>query len=61
MVPSMLKRFFAPQEIPERLLQELPMEMLYRPQAIKANCEDQMMVLPSLIDLQAYYTNSIWR
>jgi pimeloyl-ACP methyl ester carboxylesterase len=55
MVPSMLKRFFAPQEIPERLLRELPMEMLYRPQAIKVNSEDQMMVLPSLIHLQAHY------
>ena len=56
MVPSMLKKFFAPQEMPERYRQEMPVEMLYRPQAIKANAEDQLMVVASLIDLALHYS-----
>lgn len=55
MLPSMLRRFFAPQDIPERLLRELPLEMLYRPKAIRVNAEEQMAVMPSMIDLQRQY------
>lgn len=56
-VRSMLRKFFAPQQIPDRLLEELPIDMLCRPQAMKANSEDQMMTVPSLIDLQMHYEN----
>lgn len=51
----MLKKFFAPQPIPERLLSELPIEMLCPPEALKANSEDQMTTVPSLLDPQMHY------
>jgi pimeloyl-ACP methyl ester carboxylesterase len=55
MVPRMLRKFYAPQSIPAAAQREMPIGMLYRPKAIKANSEDQMAVLPSLIDLAFHY------
>lgn len=55
MLPSMLRKFFAPQRIPDRLQRELPIEMLYRPRAIRVNAEEQMMVVPSMFDLWRHY------
>jgi pimeloyl-ACP methyl ester carboxylesterase len=57
MVPRMLRKFYAPQPVPPYLERVMPLEMLYRPKAIEANSEDQMMVLPSLIDLAFHYKN----
>lgn len=57
MIASMHETFFHPQTMPERLRRELPIEMLYRPEAIKMNAEDQLSVVPSLIDLQMHYAN----
>lgn len=56
-VRSMLRKFFKPQHIPDQLLAELPIDMLCRPAAMKANSEDQMMTVPSLLDLQMHYEN----
>lgn len=55
MVQSMYRVFFHPQTIPEHLRRALPVEMLHRPEAIKMNAEDQIMVVPSLVDLQLHY------
>ncbi|MFN4088078.1 MAG: alpha/beta fold hydrolase [Alphaproteobacteria bacterium] len=35
----------------------LPIEMLYRPEAIKMNAEDQISVVPSLVDVQFQYAS----
>lgn len=52
---STLRRFFLPQEVPPRLMRALPLAMLCRPQAIKADAEEQMLTAPSLIGLERHY------
>jgi pimeloyl-ACP methyl ester carboxylesterase len=54
-VDSSLKRFFHPQATPDTLLRDTPIEMLYRPESLKANSEDQMMVVGSMADLALHY------
>jgi pimeloyl-ACP methyl ester carboxylesterase len=57
MVASMHQKFFHPQTMPEHVRHALPIELLHRPEAIKMNAEDQIMVVPSLVDLQLHYAN----
>jgi pimeloyl-ACP methyl ester carboxylesterase len=55
LVDSSLRRFFAPQQVPARLLYAMPIEMLYRPISMKANSEDQVLVVGSMFDLSLHY------
>jgi pimeloyl-ACP methyl ester carboxylesterase len=57
LLASMHQKFFHPQTMPEHLRQALPIELLHRPEAIKMNAEDQVMVVPSLVDLQLHYAD----
>ena len=57
MLAAMHQKFFHPQTMPEHVRDALPIEMLHRPEAIKMNAEDQIMVVPSLIDLQLHYAD----
>jgi pimeloyl-ACP methyl ester carboxylesterase len=54
-VDKSLKRFFHPQPVPGYVLRDTPVEMLYRPESLKANAEDQMMVVGSMADLALHY------
>lgn len=54
---STMRKLFAPQAVPPHLTRTLSMEMLCRPAAIMANAGDQLVALPSLIDVQRSYAH----
>lgn len=57
MLPSLLRKLFAPQPVPETFKHEFPKSLTLRPKQLRAAAEESALLVPITAQLQSQYSN----